>query len=442
MEVALFYDNLYVTTPLWSEYDELIAVGSLNGDLKMLVSVFGDERWPPCTSAIFLGDYLAPSGEYRYDALLFLIALKIRFPRYIVLLRGHGETYEMCMKTKFDCFCADRELFRAFMMFFDFLPLAAKAGSFLCVHSGVSPYMTSLKSLKTLPIPLGQSKISATQRSMVTDILYGTPDDTLLREFAPSNDYPIGFRFNKEGLEKVLTAFGVHRLIRTCHVSDRTKWCYDFGNDPICLSFVTGSNPDETDEEERDVMHYVDMPLISKYIIYLLPDGYISDWKVFHDEMPLERIKLVYELLLQYSFKPPYICRPLGRQSCLFCLGQLQYTSATVTISHAELADLIRQLNFNIQLDWQMDPRQLQYRLVDLSPALLGTLPRELKPFNYASTNLDQPLTTTDESEGEESDELSSYSAITLYPALESEDENLPRPSFRPRSHSFTQGFF
>ncbi|VDM93760.1 unnamed protein product, partial [Onchocerca ochengi] len=386
MEAILLYDKLYITTACWSKYNDLMTIGSLDGDLEMLVSIFNRDRWPPNTCSIFLGDYLAPDGIYRYDALLFLLALKIRFPRHIVLLRGHSETKEMCAITKFDLFCADKELFRAFQMLFNFLPLVAQAGPFLCLHSGVSPYMTSSIPLKTLPKPLGRSKMLATQKAMITDILYGTPDDTLIREFAPSNDYAIGFRFNKQGLQRVLTAFGAKRLIRSCRMKEEVRLCYDFGDDPICLSFITASN-----FEGKGEKHRLDEPLNSAYIIFLLPDGYIYDCKVFNDEMTPEKIRMVYNRILPHILTSSYICRPLAHPSCLYDLIQLSDSIThfhRLIISHRELADLVRKCNINTGLNWRMDPRQLQYHLVELSPAILSDSPSELKPLDYVIPNL------------------------------------------------------
>ncbi|KAM3720091.1 Serine/threonine-protein phosphatase PP-Z1 [Dirofilaria immitis] len=436
MEAIFYYDRLYITTVNWSKCNDLMTIGNLNGDLDMLVSIFRDDRWPPNTRAIFLGDYLAPNGEYRYDALVFLLTLKIRFPKYIVLLRGHGETHEMCAITKFDLFCADNELFKAFIMLFNFLPLVVKAGPFLCVHSGVSPYMTSSTPLKTLPKPLGQEKILTSQKSMVADILYGTPDDALISEFAPSNDYPIGFRFNKQGLQKVLQAFGAKRLIRTCRMKNKVGWCYDFDNDPICLSFITAASESDNNEE-MDIMRYIEAPLRNRYIIFLLPDGYICDCKVFNDEMAPNDIQMVYQLILPYTFGTSYICRPLG----------------------------LRQCNISIELDWKMDLRQLQYRLVELSPALLSNRPSELKPLDYAIPNLkitEGPWCSTPirhRSESKLWDELQNQS-LTMIDVDEEEDpnktllacssrithehkfenKNLLRSPVRSRSRSFTSG--
>ncbi|KAL3998889.1 Calcineurin-like phosphoesterase family protein [Acanthocheilonema viteae] len=83
------------------EQKMVFVVGSIDGDLINLVTLLKNEM-PPTAYYIFLGDYLDCFKPSRIDALLLLLGLKLRHPRYICLFRGHHETYEMCKAIGFD----------------------------------------------------------------------------------------------------------------------------------------------------------------------------------------------------------------------------------------------------------------------------------------------------------------------------------------------------
>ena len=66
-------------------------VGDLHGQffdlLNMLDSVGG---WPPHTSYVFLGDFV-DRGHNSVETLSLLLALKLKYPGHITLLRGNHE---------------------------------------------------------------------------------------------------------------------------------------------------------------------------------------------------------------------------------------------------------------------------------------------------------------------------------------------------------------
>ncbi|VDK43007.1 unnamed protein product [Gongylonema pulchrum] len=101
---------------------------------------------------------------------------------------------------------------------------------------------------------LTTKSLSLSERALITDVLYGYPDPFLDRDFAPSNDYPIGFRFNRHGLERVLKAFGVTKLIRTCGARIPTGKYYDF-DDSICFTFATGAPRAEETDRSKLLLH-------------------------------------------------------------------------------------------------------------------------------------------------------------------------------------------
>uniref|UniRef100_A0A183H4F7 protein-serine/threonine phosphatase n=1 Tax=Onchocerca flexuosa TaxID=387005 RepID=A0A183H4F7_9BILA len=174
---------------------------------------------------LFAGDYLDSFNPKRIDALLLLLCLKLRFPHHIALFRGHFETYEMCKAIGFDRISEDQRLIQ----------------KFLCVHAGISPFMSNNTFLNHFVKPVEIKRMNARERCFLTDILYGIPDKNLNKHklFAPSNIYPIGNRFSLRGLVQVLEKFNCSRLLRGCGCRESSGVNFDL-RVRKCISIVSG----------------------------------------------------------------------------------------------------------------------------------------------------------------------------------------------------------
>ncbi|CAG9538818.1 unnamed protein product [Cercopithifilaria johnstoni] len=87
--------------------------------------------------------------------------------------------------------------------------------------------------------PTEVKRMNARERCTLTDILYGIPDKNLHALFAPSNTYPIGYRFSSKGLYEVFEVFNCEKLIRGCGCRDSNYVNYDFDTTE-CISIVSG----------------------------------------------------------------------------------------------------------------------------------------------------------------------------------------------------------
>ena len=133
---------------------------------------------------VFLGNYV-DKGFNSLETICLLMALKIKYPEHIVLLRGKHEDSTINRICGFGEECSLRlgeninelsSVFDQINNFFDCLPLAAAIeDKFLCVHSGVGS-ITDLTEIKEVMRPV---KVRNSQTVM--DLLWsGTKDEKRL----------------------------------------------------------------------------------------------------------------------------------------------------------------------------------------------------------------------------------------------------------------------
>ena len=68
--------------------------GDVHGQYYDLVHELGHIESPETSNWVFLGDYV-DRGAYGPEVVCYLIAMKLRYPKSVVLLRGNHETREM-----------------------------------------------------------------------------------------------------------------------------------------------------------------------------------------------------------------------------------------------------------------------------------------------------------------------------------------------------------
>jgi diadenosine tetraphosphatase ApaH/serine/threonine PP2A family protein phosphatase len=136
---------------------------------------------------IFLGDYV-DRGTHSLETICLLMALKIKFPNQVHLLRGNHEDRWINSAFGFQQELIDRlkddsdnpVIFTKFNDFFDYLPLAAIINDeVLCLHGGIGSSINSLSDIEKIHRPLEViHEVSNNDQQLVVDILWSDPTDS------------------------------------------------------------------------------------------------------------------------------------------------------------------------------------------------------------------------------------------------------------------------
>jgi len=146
---------------------------------------------------LFLGDYV-DRGNMSLETMCLLMALKVKHPDRIHLLRGNHEDklincgfgfLEECQIRLGENPQEDDSVFNVINEFFEYLPLAAVIeDQILCLHGGIGANVKKISDIESVPRPLDVIHEATTkQEQIVMDILWSDPTD---------NDDEIGIQPN------------------------------------------------------------------------------------------------------------------------------------------------------------------------------------------------------------------------------------------------------
>jgi hypothetical protein len=138
---------------------------------------------------IFLGDF-CDRGCYSLEVVFLLLALKVKYPEYIYLIRGHHEDIAVngvCglgeeFKERLCCnLTNEHSIFMKLNLIFNYLPLAVLIDEqILCVHGGIGNTLSKLEEIEQLKRPIQVNQEPQTvQDRIVRDLLWSEYDDTL-----------------------------------------------------------------------------------------------------------------------------------------------------------------------------------------------------------------------------------------------------------------------
>jgi len=210
-------------------------VGDIHGQYLDLLKIFEIGGLPPQNNYLFLGDYV-DRGPNGLECMCFLLALKVRFPENIFLLRGNHECESINRVYGFFAECKSKysmQLWEAHVSLFASLPLAAVIeDKIFCIHGGLSPSLESLAQIKALKRPL-----QVPNRGMVVDFLWADPDADI-RGWAES-DRGISHNFGADVVKEFLKRNQLELIVRAHQVVEAG---YEFFADRQLVTIFSAPN--------------------------------------------------------------------------------------------------------------------------------------------------------------------------------------------------------
>lgn len=157
--------------------------GDIHGQYSDLLRLFELDNPIPSSRYLFLGDYV-DRGSQSLEVICLLLALKLRYPDNVYMLRGNHECREMTELYGFAAECITKQnkiVYIEFCQLFERLPIAAIISNrIFCVHGGLSPQLESVSQIKSITRP-----INVPETGLLADLLWSDPDKST-REWGPS----------------------------------------------------------------------------------------------------------------------------------------------------------------------------------------------------------------------------------------------------------------
>ena len=129
----------------------IVAIADLHGQLRELQRIVEKleamPEWDDC-ALVILGDFV-DRGFYSVETFLLLLALKVRYPDRITLIRGNHESRQITQVYGFYDECLRKygsiSVWQYCTEVFDYISLSAIIDDkIFCVHGGLSPSITNL----------------------------------------------------------------------------------------------------------------------------------------------------------------------------------------------------------------------------------------------------------------------------------------------------------
>lgn len=150
--------------------------GDIHGQFYDLMELFRVGGDCPDTNYLFLGDFV-DRGLFSVETFLLLLALKVRYPDRITLIRGNHESRQITQVYGFYDECLRKygsvNVWRYCTEIFDYLSLSALIeDKMLCVHGGLSPSINTLDQIRVL-----DRKQEVPHDGAMCDLLWSDPED-------------------------------------------------------------------------------------------------------------------------------------------------------------------------------------------------------------------------------------------------------------------------
>ncbi|KAJ8614072.1 hypothetical protein CTAYLR_005852 [Chrysophaeum taylorii] len=197
-------------------------------------------------SVLFLGDYV-DRGSRGCEVFLYLLALKIRYPAEIHLIRGNHESRSLTGHFGFRAECRRKyglSCYHEICRVFEALPLAARVrgadyGSVLCCHGGLGPNFETVEDIQAL-----DRFVEPPDDGALCDVLWADPQRGGGSEmFEPNPTRGCSYVFGREATRKFLRKNNLVAIVRAHEVQE----------DGYFRDFSVSSSSQEEEEEAASI---------------------------------------------------------------------------------------------------------------------------------------------------------------------------------------------
>ena len=199
-------------------------VGDIHGQFHDLQELFKIAGMAPDTNFLFLGDYV-DRGYYSVETVEIVMALKLRYPSRVTIIRGNHESRQITQVYGFYDECLRKygsaNVWKMITDLFDYLPLAAIVENQLfCPHAGLSPALESMDSINEL-----HRFEEVPHEGPMCDLLWSDPDERSGWGISPRG---AGYTFGQDVSEQFNHANKLNFIIRAHQlVSDGYLWAHE-----------------------------------------------------------------------------------------------------------------------------------------------------------------------------------------------------------------------
>ncbi|KAM0675734.1 hypothetical protein GVAV_000509 [Gurleya vavrai] len=213
----------------------LTICGDVHGQFQDLLELFKVSGLPPHTKFLFLGDYV-DRGYHSIEVLSLLLALKIKHPQHVFLLRGNHESRQITQVYGFYDECIRKygsiNTWRLFTDLFDYLPVSALVdGEMFCMHGGLSPSFNTIDDIREM------DRLKEVPHSgAMCDLLWSDPDNKNGWGNSPRG---AGFTFGPDITKKFNETNGIKMI---CRAHQLVMQGYMWHHDETCVTVFSAPN--------------------------------------------------------------------------------------------------------------------------------------------------------------------------------------------------------
>ena len=170
MEIFIEESNVqHVSAPV-------IVCGDIHGQIYDLYELFKTGGDIPNSRYVFMGDFV-DRGYNGVETFSLLLALKIKYPSHITLLRGNHESRQISYTYGFyeevTRKYGNSNVWNYFTDLFDYLPIAALIeGKIFCIHGGLSPLISTVDQIRLL-----NRRMEIPHEGAFCDLMWSDPDN-------------------------------------------------------------------------------------------------------------------------------------------------------------------------------------------------------------------------------------------------------------------------